>query len=261
MKLPLPRIGGALVLAGLLALGGCSWFKSSDTAGNLEGFDTPAQVLATEGEQSYQDGKYDEAAEMFQQLKDRYPYSRYALLADLRVADAYLRSERYDEAALAYEDFINLHPKNEGVPYALYQMGMVYHDQMLTPDRDPTVAKKASEVFERLIKSYPNSEWAVKAKPRLAESLARQAEHDLGVGKFYYNTDKYRAAAFRFKKVLTDYPDVGLYDEAMEYLRKTEAEIANLPKDEVDQAEAVDRRDIERPLPGSTYDGPVTGRD
>lgn len=218
-----------VLLACLVLASGCStvsnFFNGSTGDGAEEAFDTPAQVLATEAEQQYQDGDYEEAAEAFQQLKDRYPYSKFALLADLRVGDAYFKSERFDEAVLSYEDFIRLHPKNEGVPYAMYQIGMVYHAQMLSPDRDPTFAEKSMKAFEKLLRDYPNNEWSVKARPRYQEAAGRAAEHDLEVGQFYYSTDNYKAAIHRFNKVLTKYPDVGMYDEAMEAMRKAQQDL------------------------------------
>lgn len=229
-------IAVGLILS-LALLSGCSAIKSyfgDSRDESLEAFDTPAQVLATEAEQLYQEGDYEDSADVFQQLKDRFPYSKFALLADLRLGDAYYKADRYDEAVLAYEDFIRLHPKNEGVPYAMYQIGMVYHDQMLTPDRDPTFARKAMEAFQRLMREYPKNEWAVKAIPRFQESAARAASHDLAVGKFYYNTGNYYAATWRFKRVLTQYPDVGLYDEAINDLNKAQAK---LEKQQADEAE------------------------
>ncbi len=237
------------VILALLALNfsaGCGLFGGGGTP-DSQAFDTPAQVLANDAELQYKDGKYEEAAELYQQLKDRFPYSRYALLADLRVGDAYFKSKRYEEAVLAYDDFIRLHPKNDAVPYAVYQMGMVYHEQMLIPARDPSNAKKASETFQRLLRQHPNNEWSVKARPRLQEALERMAAHDMFVGKFYLKTSRYRAAIGRFKRVLTDYPDVGLYGEALKLINKSEQELAELPPEE--RSREVDRRDLDRALP------------
>lgn len=235
-----------LSLAALVFSAGCGLFGGGSSP-DSQAFDTPAQVLANDAELQYKDGNYDESAELFQQLKDRFPYSRYALLADLRVGDAYFKAKRYDEAVLAYDDFIRLHPKNDAVPYAIYQMGMVYHEQMLIPARDPTNAKKASETYQRLLRQYPKSEWAVKARPRLQEALERMAAHDMFVGKFYMRTSRYRAAIGRFKRVLTDYPDVGLYGEALKLIEKSKEEFAKLPPEE--QGRGVDRPDLDRALP------------
>ncbi|MBU1277471.1 MAG: outer membrane protein assembly factor BamD [Proteobacteria bacterium] len=238
----------ATLLLALTGAAGCNWFGGS-VGPQDEAFDTPAQVLANEAESMYREGQYQESADLFQALKDRFPYSRFALLADLRVGDAYYKSQRYEEATLAYEDFIRLHPKNDAVPYAIYQMGMVYYDQMLTPDRDPSNARKAMEAFQRLMKQYPGSEWAVRAQPRTQEAIRRLAAHDMVVGKYYFNTKHYRAAMGRFKRVLTVYPDVGLYNEAMNYLRQAQEQWSKLPKRER-EGEAIDRRDLSAPVPG-----------
>ena len=254
------RMAAAPLAALLLLLslaGGCNWFGGSSGLSD-EAFDTPAQVLANEAENLYREGKYEESANLFQALKDRFPYSRFALLADLRVGDAYYKSKRYEEAILAYEDFVRLHPKNDAVPYAIYQMGMVYFDQMLTPDRDPENARKAMQTFQRLIKQYPKSEWAVRAQPRMQEATRRLAAHDMVVGQFYLDTKSYRAAMGRFKRVLTHYPDVGLYDEAMEYLRRAQEKWNALPAKER-EGQGIDRRDLTSPIPGVEAPDVLTG--
>ncbi len=237
----------ALMLA-VLGSAGCGWFKGLGGKGGDRGeaFDAPAQVLANEAETAYKDGNWDEAADLYQQLKDRYPYSRFALLADLRVGDAYYKAKRYDEAVLAFDDFIRLHPKNEGVPYAYYQMGMVYHSQMLTPDRDPTSARKAADAFQRLVRQYPKSEWAQKAYPRLKEALERQAANDMFVGDFYMRIKQFEAAIGRYKRVLTQYPDVGLYGEAMAKIKKAQEKLDSInPEERAKRQE--ERRDLVAP--------------
>ncbi|MCF8032247.1 MAG: outer membrane protein assembly factor BamD [Desulfarculaceae bacterium] len=253
------RVVALALLLALAAAGGCGMFGSGGGTSD-EAFDTPAQVLANEAETLYREGNYDESANLFQALKDRFPYSRFALLADLRVGDAYFKSKRYEEAVLAYEDFIRLHPKNDAVPYAIYQMGMVYFDQMLTPDRDPENARKAMQTFQRLIKQYPKSEWAVRSQPRLQEATRRLAAHDMVVGKYYLNTKAYRAAMGRFKRVLTQYPDVGLYNEAMGYLQQAQKKWAALPAKER-EGQGIDRRDLNAPVPGMEAPDVLSGPD
>jgi outer membrane protein assembly factor BamD len=246
-----------LLILGLLAsLGGCGFFgDEGDTVSS--GFDTPAQVLANEAETLYREGEYEDAAELYKTLMDRYPYSRYKLLAELRLGDAYLESERYPEAEAAYEEFVRLHPQNDAVPYALYRLGMVYHSQMQTPDRDPTPAQKAAKTFVRLLEDFPKDEYAAKAMPRLTEAQQNLAGHDLFVGKFYYRTKRYRAAAGRLRRVITQYPDVGLYNEAMHYLVLAKTKLASEGegaredlerRDLLDRSDDLDRPEIDDPL-------------
>ena len=68
-----------------------------------------------------------------------------------------------------------------------------------------------------------------------------------------YNTGKYRAASSRFKKVLEDYPDVGMYNDAMELLAECQAELAESPAP-VREGEDITRTDtmgLESLLTGS----------
>ena len=44
--------------------------------------------------------KYQDAIDTFQDIIDNYPYSDYAVLANLEIADTYFARERYEEAPL-----------------------------------------------------------------------------------------------------------------------------------------------------------------
>lgn len=245
------------LLAALALLGGCDSISrqfdsifgtSSSRSDPGDTFDIPVQVLANNAETAYRDGEYEEAAELYQQLKDRYPYSRYALLAELRLGDAYMKDGRYEEAALAYEDFIRLHPRNEAVPYALYQMGMTYHAQILTPDRDSSNASRALEIFKRLRSNYPDNEYSNQAAPRMEECVVNLARHDMFVGDFYRHRERYEAAIGRYRQVITQYPDAGYYNEAMQKMQECEEILAAMTPSEREERNQ-NRRDIFVPPP------------
>ena len=55
------------------------------------------------------------ASKYFGFIKSRFPYSKYAVLAELRLADAEFGAEQYLEAIDAYRLFIKLHPTHEMV--------------------------------------------------------------------------------------------------------------------------------------------------
>lgn len=131
----------------LFLLSGCAWFSKEDSR--------PAHELAKDGMEAYQDGNYTEAIETFERLKDWYPFSKYAILAELKIGDAYYKKEEYEDAVFAYEEFVNLHPRNEAVPYIMYQIGRCYFDKVDTIDRDQANARKAFENFNKLVERYP----------------------------------------------------------------------------------------------------------
>ncbi len=178
----------------------------------------PAQILAMDGIESFEDGDYRDAVKSFQKLKDWYPFSKYAILAELKIADCHFYLEEYMDAFFAYDEFIELHPRNEAIPYVIYQTGRCYFDQLDTIDRDQESARKSLDVFSRLRNDYPDSLYSEKALVHINICLKSLAGHELYVGKFYFKSNHYKAALFRFKKIIIDYPDVGVHQKAMQYI-------------------------------------------
>ncbi len=167
-----------------------------------------AEELAQKGMESFEEEDYKDALKAFNTLKERYPYSRYAILAELKVADAHFYRKEYPEAIGAYEDFVQLHPKNEAIPYVKYQIGLCYYEQMLSEDRDQTPTRLAILSFERLLKEHHDSAYASEATKKINDCRKLLAEHELYVGRFYYKSKHYSAALGRFEGVLTGYMDV-----------------------------------------------------
>ena len=184
----------------LVGLTGCSWFRRQQAATH--------EQLAVNGMEAFDAGDYKGAIEAFSKLKERYPYSRYAILAELKVGDAHFYRKEYPEAIAAYEGFASLHPKNEAIPYVLYQIGACYYAQLMTRDRDQTPTYEAISSFERLIKSHPNSSQANKAKERIRICRELLAQNEIYVARFYYKSKHYKAALARFEEILADYKDV-----------------------------------------------------
>ncbi len=186
---------------------------------------SPAELMS-EGRDKFNAGEFEGATEIFQKVKDRYPYSKDALEAELKMADALYQRDLYDEAYEEYAEFEKLHPKNPQIPYVIFQEGMCFYQQSSTIDRDQSHTLRAREEFERVIKRYKNSPYANMARRKLRESLVNMAEHEIYVGNFYYRTGKYDAAMARYMYVIDHFPDLGQYYEAIENIKKCKEEIA-----------------------------------
>lgn len=185
-----------------------------------------AQELASDGMESYQEGDYRDAIESFEKLKDWYPFSKYAILAELKIADSHYKLREYEEAISAYEQFENLHPLNDAIPYVIFQIGSCYFERVDTPDRDQTTARKALEAFNRLIKQFPNDIYAAKAREYTGRCYKSLGESELEIGVFYYKSKHYKAALERFKAVITNYPDVGVHQKALQYIALCETSLS-----------------------------------
>jgi outer membrane protein assembly factor BamD len=155
----------------------------------------------------YDKGLYSTASEQFQRIRDQYPFSPYATLAELHIADCKFYENEYEEAIPLYEEFEKLHPNNEAIPYVIYQEGRCYHRLMSTPDRDQTNTRKLIEIYGRLLNRYPDSPYSFEAKRRVAEAREMLAEHELIVSHWYIRTKQYPQAKMRLEKAIELYPD------------------------------------------------------
>ena len=203
-----------LVIGALfLFLCGCSMFDKSTQMNKT------AQQLAAEGAAAFMNEDYKDAVKAYTDLKDWYPFSKYAILAELKIADAQFHLEQYDEAIVAYESFEKLHPRNEAVPYVINQIGICWFNQIDTVDRDSTPARNAMAQFRRLTQQFPDSEYVKDALEHIDSCVDNIAGHELYVANFYNKTEEYQAAQKRYEFIVEHYPGT----------RQSKAALAKIP--------------------------------
>ncbi len=209
-----------LPVVAMLMLSGCAYFFDGKSD------EKTAQELVNDGMEAFNSQRYRAAIESFDKLKDWYPFSKYAILAELKIADAHFYLGEYEAAITAYESFENLHPRNDATPYVIFQRGLCYIEQLESVDRDQKSTVKAVETFNRLKKMYPASEYTAQADNYIRMSLKNLAGHEFYVGEFYFKNKHFKAAVKRFRTVVSSYPDVGLTEKALENIARCEVELA-----------------------------------
>ena len=158
---------------------------------------------------------YDAAIELFQSVIDNYPYSEYAVLAEIRIADAYYENERYEEALSYYRDFAELHPQNEKVPYTILRSAQCHYNQVRSVEQDQTATRAALLELERLIRNYPYAAETRTGEAMLRELRTRLARSEMRIGDFYLTRSEYTSAAERYRSLLDTYPGLGEDAEAL----------------------------------------------
>ena len=175
----------SLVLAAVPFIAGCSQFEhffGDIFGGGMSDIEPPPQQLAIEGMEHLKAHRYKMAIESFQKIKDLHPYSKYAILADLKIADAHYLNQDFEKAMVAYQEFEQLHPNNEAVPYVIHQQGMCYLDQVKGFDREQVQTVRAIQTFSRLMQTYPESRYSAMAMARLTEAQTSLAHHEFLCG-------------------------------------------------------------------------------
>jgi outer membrane protein assembly factor BamD len=216
-------VNGLLALVLVFAFSGCStvkgWFSKPKP-------DQPPEILAEQGIKSLKKKKYDDAIDSFEMLRDRHPYSDQAVMAQLKVADAYFFKKKYEEAYNAYREFEKLHPTNKAVPYCIFREGQSFYRQRSTIDRDQTYTQKAIQEFKRLKQKFPDSEYVTKADFYISRCRKDLAEHEFYVAEFYYRTKRYQAAIDRYQGLVQDYPEFSKNAEAKERVQECQELLA-----------------------------------
>lgn len=208
----------AIVLAALLAgLGsGCAEVKKY--------FKKEAELSAEEdfqrGTVSFEKGRYKKAIPHFQKILENYPFSIYALPAELKIAESYFLDKKYVEALVHLQGFQELHPTNENIPYVIWMKGASYFEQFSTIDRDVSSLENARRELLDLQTRFPDSEYALKGQETLRQLEEKLARHEFYVARFYYRDGEFDAALRRLTRILDRYPDHAIADRSLFYMGK-----------------------------------------
>lgn len=158
---------------------------------------------------------YEQAIAGFEQVRTKYPYSSFAALADLRIADAEFGRGRWLEAIDAYQAFVKFHPTHEKLDWAWFRIGQSHYkaipsDFFIFPspsERDQTEARAARTSLADYLSRFPKGENVPQAKEALGEVVDLLARHELEVANFYAKRERWTGAGWRYERVLHDFPD------------------------------------------------------
>ncbi len=202
----------------ILLLSACGGKKTMVDVGELF---TKAQI-------AMQEKDYNTAIEAYSQIQRDFPFSEYALEAELSLADAYYLNEDYLDAAASYKLFNELHPRTEASSYVLFQTAMSLSKVNNSVDRTVAEAEEAISFFEQVMTLYPNTNFARQAPEEIIKAKTKVAERELYLAQVFWNMGNKSAAYARYAYVLEnfqDLPDIVLYAEGQAraaYLAKTE---------------------------------------
>jgi outer membrane protein assembly factor BamD len=221
MRLILKAIGIFSLVLTIGMVNGCSFNRKIEPPKGRT-----SDQLYKEGMSQLKSKDYRQAVETFYKLKYDYPTEAAAMLADLKIADAYFSDKKYAEAIESYEDFRKMHPASPYIPYAVYMLGLCHYEKMHSIDRDQTNTERALSEFKYLLTHFPNTPYAWDASEKIKECMQRLSDHEVYVGSFYFRMKKYRAAIQRFEAALTRFPSIPLQDDVLfdlgEAYRRTE---------------------------------------
>ena len=154
-----------------------------------------------------------DAQTLMREVKRKYSYSKYARMAELRIADADVEQEKFPEAIREYKDFVHAHRSDtDDCIYARSKMAEATYaeipESFLMPaseERDQAAVVDAYKELRSFLEEYPEAKQSKHMRELLANVTARLVRHELYVARFYLKKDNYDAAVARIQYALRNY--------------------------------------------------------
>ena len=212
----------ALLLAAAVA--GCSLFKSDEDLHK----DWTAEQFYKAAKEELDNGSWEKAVKLYEQLEAKFPFGRYAQQAQIEVAYAYYKQGETAQCISAVDKFMKLHPNHPNVDYALYLKALANFKEDLGPltkitkqdlaDRDPKAARDSFEAFKELVTRFPDSRYSGDAHERMIYLVEALARHEIHVARYYIARGAYLSAVNRAQDAITRFPNSPTHREALEVL-------------------------------------------
>lgn len=220
-RLSLLATGFVAVSSLFSLLSGCDLQVGDGSKATLS-YTENAREAYDEAMRSYYSKAWEDARALLSEVRKLFPYSRYATLAELRLADLNFEQEKYADAVSSYREFIQNHRMDRDVEYARYRIAKALFrdidETFLLPpseERDQATAQEAYRELEAVLRDNPRSRYADDLQKMVVAVKGRLVRHELYVARFYLRQDMYPATIARIDNAVKKYPGSDLEPEAL----------------------------------------------
>lgn len=184
------------------------------------------------GVQALKDEDYLEAQDVFAEIKKRFSQSSFFALAELRAADLEFDQGSYAEAALLYENFVELYPTHPEAAYAQFRRAKSYiEDCPELEARDQSAAALAASSATQLLTRYPSSPYTAEARDIFYRARFQLAKKEAYIARFYRKKGFTAASNRRWKKIPAQFQDLKAYKPAQDFWKEVQLAISGISKE------------------------------
>lgn len=200
-----------ICLLTLPLLEGCASKQDSADAAPPE----PVEAMYNNAARLLDTGEYAAAAKEFDEVDRQYPYSQWAMRAQLMSGYAHYKNLKYDEAVLSLDRFITLHPGDDDIAYAYYLKALCFYEQISDVRRDQQMTAEAMKNLRLLVERFPDSKFSKDAQLKIDLTQDHLAGKEMEIGRYYLERKQYQAAINRFQRVVEKYQTTTHVPEAL----------------------------------------------
>lgn len=210
-------------LLALTLLAGCGWLNpwNGDEAKlkpKVDASQIPVEDLYNNGVDALNQKRYVAATRQFDLVEQNYPYSSWAVNAQLMQGYTQYLQNHYTEAIGTLDRFIQLHPAHRDIAYAYYLRALSYYEQIADIQRDQKSTQLAMNALQEVVNRFPDSAYARDARLKIDLARDHLAGKEMEIGRWYERQHLYTAAIGRFQRVVDDYQTTNHVPEALHRL-------------------------------------------
>lgn len=181
-----------LLLVAMLILGtACSTNKAELSA---------SEKLA-KADELFARGKYARAASIYDEISFERKSAATAY-ATVRLADSYFAQNKFVDARLKYQQFIDAFPDHANVADAYYRIAVCFFEESRSPHHDQHETLLAIDAFRNFIERYPQDKRFEQALEYIRKAQYKLIEKKYQNGYIYYMMKDYSAALMYFDEII-----------------------------------------------------------
>ena len=158
------------------------------------------------------------AAKKFNEAELIYPQSIWAPRAALMAAYAYYSQLYYNDTINELEKFLDKYKNHPRRDYAYYLLALSHYNLIVDETRDLEEIQKSQRYFQKIIKDYPNTEFAIDSEFKLELIQEILASKEMYLARYYVDREKWIPAINRFRTVINEYETTIYVEEALHRL-------------------------------------------
>lgn len=198
----------------------------------------------------------EEAVIILEGIAEHAPGTRMAERVLLQVADYQFDRGEYEEAADAYDRFMELFPRSVHGAHVLQRAAESSSNMYLGAAYDDTPLLDAAQRYEMLAEQFPERAAAINVDLILEDIRSARAAKVYDSAAFYERTNHPRSAVYYYQQVIERFPGTESARRSQQALARLDGSQMDMPIEPVDTSYRPRRRPPRPPAPGADI-GPV----
>ena len=188
----------------------------------------PLELLYNLAYKNFEEGNYNDAIKLFEEVEKNYGYTAWAPKAILLKSYIYYDTSKYIEALENLKKYKKLYPANKEIMYVEYMIAICLFEQININKRDQTNTELSLIQFKKVIKKFPNSIYSDDLKLKLDLIYDQLAGKEMLVARYYQKREKWLAALKRLTNILENYQTTIYIEEALHRMVEIHYKIGNI---------------------------------